>query len=137
MRAESLDVANRVVTRVREPEEPLDEPSDGPQSVSLGISKALDAATVELLRRAWARSDPFASVTLDVCGVGEKGLTLAVRIEMRGVSVKSCSVDAAASSENVTLQFRSVVFSYAPVDSKGQKAYSCTCQVGVNKSKSS
>ncbi len=136
LQAQSLDVANRVVKRVREAEETADDKSDSSQSVSVGLSKTLDAATVELLRRAWSRSDPFASVTLDVCGVGEKGLTLAVRVEMRGVSVRSCSVDAAASSESVALQFKSVVFSYSPVDSQGQKAYSCTCQVGVNKSKS-
>ena len=136
LQAQSLDVANRVVKRVSEPEDAADDPKDGAQSVSVGLSKSLDAATVELLRRAWGRGEPFASVRLDVCGVGEKGLAPVVRIEMRGVSVRSCSVDAAASSENVALQFQSVVFSYFPVDSQGQKTYSSTCQVGVNKSKS-
>jgi len=137
VQAQSLDVANRVVKRVREADETADDKSDGAQSVSVGLSKTLDAATVELLRRAWSRSDPFTSVTLDVCGVGEKGLTPVVRIKMQGVSVQSCSVDPIGSSDSVNLQFRSVVFSYSPVDSQGHKAYSCTCQVGMTKSKSS
>ena len=106
------------------------------QSVSVGLSKALDAVTVQLLRRAWSRSELFKTVTLDVCGVGEKGLVKVVTIVMKGVSVQSCSVDAIASLESVNLQFQSIVFSYYPVDAQGKTVYSITCQVGVTKSKS-
>jgi len=128
---QARDFANLLQKPLKQPEE-----KESAQSVSVGLSKTLDAVTVELLRRAWSRSELFEKVTLDVCGVGEKGLVKVVTIVMKGVSVQSCSVDAIASLESVNLQFQSIIFSYYPVDSQGKTPYSCTCQVGVKKSKS-
>ena len=128
---QARDFAHLVLKQLKQPEG-----KERAQSVSVGLSKALDAVTVQLLRRAWSRSELFKTVTLDVCGVGEKGLVKVVTIVMKGVSVQSCSVDAIASLESVNLQFQSIVFSYYPVDAQGKTPYSCTCQVGVTKSKS-
>ncbi len=128
---QARDFAHLVLKQLKQPEG-----KERAQSVSVGLSKALDAVTVQLLRRAWSRSELFKTVTLDVCGVGEKGLVKVVTIVMKGVSVQSCSVDAIASLESVNLQFQSIVFSYYPVDAQGKTVYSSTCQVGVTKSKS-
>jgi type VI protein secretion system component Hcp len=129
---QARDFAHLLQKPLKQPEE-----KESPQSVFVRLSKTLDAVTVELLRRAWSRSELFKTVTLDVCGVGEKGLVPVVKIVMKGVSVQFCSVDAIASLESVNLQFQSIDFSYFPVDSQGKTPYSCTCRVGVTKLKSS
>ena len=133
---QARDFAHLVLKQLKQPEETEDKKIARAQSVSVSLTKTLDAATVILLRRAWSRSELFKTVTLDVCGVGEKGLVKVVTIVMKGVSVQSCSVDAIASLESVNLQFQSIVFSYYPVDAQGKTVYSITCQVGVTKSKS-